>query len=69
MDDFVILKVFGSSVAAETAKTLLDANGIETKISANDSIDVDVTHAPPASSGVKLLVLKKDFEKAQKLFS
>ena len=68
MDDFVVLNVYGSRIEAETAKTLLDANSINSLISSDDSVDVEVAHAPPASKGYKLLVTKHDLEKAQDLF-
>jgi hypothetical protein len=67
MGDFVAVGSYNSRVEAETAKGFLEANGIKVEVSADDLGGAEVFPFQPSSTGVRLLVLKKDFQKAERL--
>ena len=62
-DNFEILAVFNYSTEAHVTKSRLDSDGFETMLMDETTIDTDPL-VSNAIGGVKLLVHKKDFEKA-----
>ena len=62
-DNFKILAVFNYSTEAHVTKSRLDSDGFETMLIDETTIDTDPL-VSNAIGGVKLLVHKKDFEKA-----
>ncbi|WP_026775485.1 hypothetical protein [Polaribacter sp. Hel_I_88] len=62
-DNFKILAVFEYSTEAHVTKSRLDADGFETMLMDEKTIDTDPL-VSNAIGGVKLLVHKNDFEKA-----
>tara|TARA_R110002050_G_scaffold125694_1_gene245910 strand:- start:348 stop:725 length:378 start_codon:yes stop_codon:yes gene_type:complete len=62
-DNFKILAVFNYSTEAHVTKSRLDSDGFETMLMDETTIDTDPL-VSNAIGGVKLLVHKKDFEKA-----
>ena len=67
MDDLVTVKTFMQRHEAEMAKGLLDEQGIESTISADDCGGYR-PHLSLGMGGVKLLVKKEDIEKTQEIF-
>ncbi len=62
-DNFEILAVFNYSTEAHVTKSRLDSDGFKTMLMDETTIDTDPL-VSNAIGGVKLLVHKKDFEKA-----
>jgi hypothetical protein len=60
---FVAVKSYGNRFEAEIGKSLLDANGIEAFVSADDAGGLYL----PFQGGAKLLVPSKQVEKARKI--
>ena len=69
MKDFVVVKTFNTRLEADVSKTLLDANGISSFISADDEGGMAPFPFRPTSKGVQLLVRKESFQKARKLLN
>lgn len=67
MEDSVLVGTYNTRVEAETAKSLLEVNGVKAEVFADDLGGTYVFPFQPSSTGVKLLVLKKDFQKVEEL--
>tara|TARA_R110001606_G_scaffold101402_1_gene222534 strand:+ start:88 stop:465 length:378 start_codon:yes stop_codon:yes gene_type:complete len=67
-DNFKILAVFNYSTEAHVTKSRLDSDGFETMLMDETTIDTDPL-VSNAIGGVKLLVHKKDFEKAALVYN
>tara|TARA_R110002051_G_scaffold23818_1_gene59704 strand:- start:621 stop:998 length:378 start_codon:yes stop_codon:yes gene_type:complete len=67
-DNFEILAVFNYSTEAHVTKSRLDSDGFETMLMDETTIDTDPL-VSNAIGGVKLLVHKKDFEKAALVYN
>lgn len=67
MEQFVTLKIFTDELNAQMAKNLLEAASITVKIQ-SDNAGGMMPHLS-FSNGIKVLVLKSDFEKAQDLLN
>lgn len=67
-DNFKILAVFEYSTEAHVTKSRLDSEGFETMLMDETTIDTDPL-VSNAIGGVKLLVHKKDFEKAALVYN
>ena len=66
MDDFICIKTFNTRIEAEMARQLLESNGIQARMSADDAGGM----RPPlltGSGGAKLFVSKKKSKKALSL--
>lgn len=60
MDKLICIKTFSARIDAEIAKSVLNANNIESIVRADDEGGMIVPFAP-----VKLFISKKDFNKAK----
>ena len=67
-DNFKILAVFNYSTEAHVTKSRLDSDGFETMLMDETTIDTDPL-VSNAIGGVKLLVHKKDFDKAALVYN
>lgn len=67
-DNFKILAVFEFSTEAHVTKSRLDSDGFETMLMDEKTIDTDPL-VSNAIGGVKLLVHKKNFEKAALVYN
>lgn len=67
-DNFKVLAVFEYSTEAHVTKSRLDSDGFETMLMDEKTIDTDPL-VSNAIGGVKLLVHKKDFEKAALVYN
>lgn len=67
MNDLVVVKEYNSRLEAEISKSKLEAYGIQAIISSDDAGGMYPFPLSPNSHGVRLLVNKKDYQKAVKL--
>ena len=65
MNDLSVVETYGTRAEADTAKSLLDSQSIISFVSTVDAGAID--QAAQFSSGVRLLVNKKDLDRAKKL--
>lgn len=65
MEKLVIVKIFGSRIQAEVAKSYLDSFGIKTMIFSDDA--GQTIASLQTVRGVKLMADKKDLQKATSL--
>lgn len=63
----VVVKTFNTRLEAEIIKGLLEANGIESIIQADDEGGMAPFPFTPTTAGVKLLININDLPKAKKL--
>ncbi len=66
MDDLVVIRKFGQRYEAEMAKGLLEKQGIESIIQADDCGGMR-THLSIGAGGVQLLVKKEHKEKSEEI--
>lgn len=67
MKNLLVVKIFTTRMEAQIAKGFLDAQDIDSFVTADDEGGAYPFPMSPSSTGVKLYVTQKDYEKAKAL--